>query len=86
MKNKQANPDIEEIRIQASKVFDEFSGKLKGKPPRKAISGSYQDALDYKDLMQKARKRSLRVDCSRAVLTRRTFQIQQMLNQIKAFD
>ncbi len=58
---------------------------INGRPPRKAISGSYSDALDFKDWAEMAQKETGSPKGGRSVILKRTARIDSLLNDYEKF-
>jgi hypothetical protein len=67
-------------RIQ--QLHSEIMSFCTGRPPRRAINGSYQEALDYKDAVCKARRLSSRTDVPLGTLERRA---ELLAEKVKVF-
>jgi hypothetical protein len=74
------------LGAQLETVYMEVMRFCSCRPPLKAISGSYQNALDYKDLVSKTRGLILNKHGSPAQLQLRISRWQQKLKDFKEFE
>lgn len=89
-KPKVSRAQLIEIKQALGDRLEEVYGKVMafcvGRPPRKAISGSYQDALDYKDLVGKTRGLVLNKNGSPNQLQARINRLSEKLEAFKQFE
>lgn len=74
------------LGAQLEQVYMEVMRFCTGRPPLKAIRGSYQNALDYKDLVSKTRGLILNKHGSPAQLQLRINRWSQKLKDFKGFE
>ena len=67
-------------------VYTQVMRFCSGRPPRKAVSGSYQEALAYKDLVSKTRGLVLNKNGSPGQLEARINRFKEKLEKFKQFE